>query len=124
MKLRFCIICGTNKNLEHHHIIPKVRGGDDHQHNFITLCCEHHAMIHMVRPGSWTNRKKLQREGIEKAKLKGVYKGGRLKIDVEKIKELKESGYGATQIARIMGIHRDSVYRLLKKEIMVEGEFK
>ena len=23
MKLRFCVICGTNKDLHHHHIIPK-----------------------------------------------------------------------------------------------------
>ena len=30
MKLRFCVICGTNKNLEHHHVIPVARGGDDH----------------------------------------------------------------------------------------------
>ncbi len=124
MKLRFCVICGTNKNLEHHHITPKVRGGDDHQHNFITLCTEHHAMIHQIRPGSWTNRKKLQREGIEKAKLKGVYTGCKPRIDVKKIKELKGKGYGPTAIARIMGIHRDSVYRLLKTEIMVECEFK
>lgn len=114
MKLRFCVICGTNKNLEHHHITPKARGGDDHQHNFLTLCDEHHAMIHQIRPGSWTNRKKLQREGIEKAKLKGVYTGCKPRIDVDEIIRLKAKGYGPTAIAREMDIHRDSVYRLLK----------
>ena len=31
------------------------------------------------------------------------------------IKKLKEEGMGATAIAKQMNIHRDSVYRLLKK---------
>ena len=59
-------------------------------------------------------RKERQLEGIAKAKEKGVYKGGRTKIDVEQVKKLKGEGLGATAIAREMGIHRDSVYRLLK----------
>ena len=60
-------------------------------------------------------RKERQMEGIQRAKQKGVYKGGKSRIDVEKIKELKSKGLGATQISRELGIHRDSVYRLLKK---------
>ena len=60
-------------------------------------------------------RKERQMEGIAKAKLKGVYKGGKSKISIEEIKKLKEEGLGATAIARKLNIHRDSVYRLLKK---------
>ena len=60
-------------------------------------------------------RKERQMEGIELAKRKGVYKGGTQRIDVEQIKRLKSEGLGVTKIARQMGIHRDSVYRLLKK---------
>ena len=41
----------------------------------------------------------------------------RKKIDVARIKELKSEGLGATAIAKEMGIHRDSVYRLLKAEV-------
>ena len=59
-------------------------------------------------------RKERQMEGIAKAKLKGVYKGGKSKISIEEIKKLKEEGLGATAIARKLNIHRDSVYRLLK----------
>jgi len=59
-------------------------------------------------------RKERQLEGIAKAKEKGVYKGGRTKIDVEQVKKLKGEGLGATAIAKRMGIHRDSFYRLLK----------
>ena len=59
-------------------------------------------------------RKERQNEGILRAKQKGVYKGRKSSIDGDKIKELKESGIGATAIAKEMGIHRDSVYRVLK----------
>ena len=59
-------------------------------------------------------RKERQMEGIARAKTKGVYKGRKSNINVEKIKSLKDEGMGATAIARELGIHRDSVYRLLK----------
>ena len=59
-------------------------------------------------------REERQREGIAKAKERGVYTGRKAKIDVERIKTLKNEGLGATAIAKKMNIHRDSVYRLLK----------
>ena len=60
-------------------------------------------------------RHERQMEGIKLAKEKGVYKGGKSRIDVERIKTLKKEGLGASAIAKKMGIHRDSVYRLLKE---------
>ena len=59
-------------------------------------------------------RKERQMEGIEKAKEKGVYKGRKLSVDVEKVKELRDSGKGASAISKQMGIDRASVYRVLK----------
>ena len=59
-------------------------------------------------------RKERQNEGIFRAKQKGIYKGRKSSINVNKIKELKNSGMGSTAIAKEMGIHRDSVYRVLK----------
>jgi len=58
-------------------------------------------------------RKERQMEGIAKAKLKGVYKGRKPSVDVDKVKELRNSGMGATKIARELGIGRASVYRVL-----------
>ena len=60
-------------------------------------------------------RSERQLMGIARAKEKGVYKGGKKKINVEQIKTLKKEGLGATAIARQVGCHRDSVYRLLKR---------
>jgi len=117
MKLRFCVICGTNKNLEHHHIIPVAKGGDDHPHNFITLCDEHHAMIHQIRPGAWNNRKKLVQIGREKALANGVKFGMKPKYEhlYPTITEmyLQWNGYGT--IGREVGIARGSVASIIKR---------
>ena len=113
MKYPFCVICNITENVEHHHIIPVCKGGTDHEHNFLSLCVEHHGMIHSVRPGSWAHRKELQRVGIEKAKKEGKYKGTKPRIDYNEVKRLWDLGVGATSISKHMGIDRTSVYRIL-----------
>ena len=127
MKYSFCVICNTTKNIEHHHIIPVCKGGTDHEHNFLSLCVEHHGMMHSIRPGSWAHRKELQRIGIEKAKKKGKFKGRQPTIDYKEVEKLRNSGLGATEIAKQMGIDRTSVYRILPKEPykkLKNGQFK
>jgi DNA invertase Pin-like site-specific DNA recombinase len=59
-------------------------------------------------------RKERQMEGIAKAKANGIYKGRKPSIDVQKVQELKDSGMGASAIAKELGIGRASVYRVLK----------
>jgi DNA invertase Pin-like site-specific DNA recombinase len=59
-------------------------------------------------------RKERQMEGIAKAKQRGIYSGRKKTIDADKVRELKESGIGASAIARELGIDRTSVYRVLK----------
>ena len=58
--------------------------------------------------------KERQMEGILKAKEKGVYKGRKPSVDVEKVKELRDIGLGASKIAKELGIGRASVYRALE----------
>ena len=59
-------------------------------------------------------RKERQMEGIQKAKERGVYKGRKPSVDVCRVKELRDSGMGASAIAKEMGIGRASVYRALQ----------
>lgn len=61
-------------------------------------------------------RKERQREGIERAKAAGVYKGRKPTVDVEQVRSLHNQGLGATEIATKLGIARASVYRALKDE--------
>ena len=57
-----------------------------------------------------------QREGIARAKERGVYAGRKTSIDVDKVKSLHASGVGASEIAKALGIGRASVYRLLSQQ--------
>ena len=56
-------------------------------------------------------RKEQQMEGIAKAKEWGVYKGRKPSVDEKKVKELRDSGMGASAIEKEMGIGRESVYQ-------------
>jgi DNA invertase Pin-like site-specific DNA recombinase len=58
-------------------------------------------------------RRERQRDGIDKAKERGVYRGRPASIDAETVARLSASGIGATAIARQIGMSRASVYRLL-----------
>ncbi|MER9456570.1 recombinase family protein [Mesorhizobium sp. M0478] len=59
--------------------------------------------------------KERQREGVERAKGAGVYRGGKARIDRRRIFELYSSKIGASEIAKIMGCSRMQVYRILKE---------
>lgn len=55
-----------------------------------------------------------QREGIERAKAAGAYKGGKVRIDHQKIRQLSASGFSVVDIAKAAGCSRMQVYRVLK----------
>lgn len=57
--------------------------------------------------------KERQREGIEKAKREGVYRGGVTRIDRQAIFDAQSAGFGPAEIARRVGCSRMQVYRIL-----------
>lgn len=56
-----------------------------------------------------------QREGIEKAKKAGKYKGRKPTARQKRVEvlDLRDRGIGATEISRQLGISRSSVYRIV-----------
>ena len=56
-------------------------------------------------------RKERQREGIERAKIAGVYKGRKPTVDAAAVHRMRDQGIGASEIAKQLGIGRASVYR-------------
>lgn len=58
-------------------------------------------------------RRERQMEGVMKAKLAGKYRGRPASIDPTRVRELRDTGMGAAQIAKAMNIGRASVYRAL-----------
>jgi DNA invertase Pin-like site-specific DNA recombinase len=57
--------------------------------------------------------KSRQRRGIEAAKLRNAYKGRPVTIQPDDVRELRDQGLGATEIAKKLNIGRASVYRAL-----------
>lgn len=41
-----CANCGTIKDLEYHHIVPLIFGGNDINTNIVCLCSKCHRLIH------------------------------------------------------------------------------
>ncbi|TNM66224.1 recombinase family protein [Aliirhizobium smilacinae] len=58
--------------------------------------------------------KERQREGIERAKAAGLYKGGKTRIDISRVRSLYQEGSRPTAIAKAIGCSRMQVYRILK----------
>ena len=58
-------------------------------------------------------RRERQAEGIEAAKARGAYKGGRARIDHDAIKRLLADGTRPAHVARQLGISRGTVYRFV-----------
>ena len=64
-----CFECDSTENIHEHHVVPKTLGGI----KTIPLCGSCHGKVHGKNFGlEW---KRLQREGIQKARLAGVYSG-------------------------------------------------
>lgn len=57
--------------------------------------------------------KARQRRGIEARKAKGLYKGRPPSIQPDEVRQLRDQGLGATEIAKRLKIGRASVYRAL-----------
>lgn len=65
--------------------------------------------------------KERQREGIERAKAKGVYRGGVARVDRAAVLEARAAGAGPADIARRMGCSRMQVYRILNA-LKIDGK--
>lgn len=60
-------------------------------------------------------RRERQMEGIQKAKAAGRYRGRKRQIDADKVRQLREAGHGPAEIAKQLGITRQSVYNALRR---------
>jgi DNA invertase Pin-like site-specific DNA recombinase len=57
--------------------------------------------------------KERQRDGIDAAKAKGIYKGRPVTLDHAKVIRMKQEGRGATEIAKSLACSRRAVYKIL-----------
>jgi hypothetical protein len=78
-----CFECGSDENIHYHHVVPKSKGGT----RTLPLCSNCHSIVHDAPylknkktkkkkpyyPPGGIEHKRLQLEGIKKAKENGVY---------------------------------------------------
>jgi hypothetical protein len=73
MRLNFCVACGDPghlNRLEHHHLVPRSRGGTDDETNLVTLCRACHGKAHGA---VWGNDVRLLiSEGQARARAEGI----------------------------------------------------
>lgn len=84
-KPKFCAVCGRTDDLQYDHWIPVAMGGKDEPNNIIVLCAQHHQERH--EQGGAVKHNKLVKEGIAKARERGV-KVGRRPTNHERIMRL------------------------------------
>jgi hypothetical protein len=101
-----------------HHIVPKAKGGRDNPGNLVELCLKCHGLVHGK---DFVAMRELQKQGIERAKADGVYKGRIPKFGVDTFNTLMKdlfAGMTPTNIDRSAlssgeKISRASIYRVL-----------
>src|SRR3954471_3091040 len=58
--------------------------------------------------------KERQREGIERAKSDGLYRGGKRRLDRDAVTAMKAAGHGPAAIAKALGCSRMQIYRIIE----------
>ncbi len=84
-KYHFCAACGSDTDLQYHHLVPAALGGKNVPENIIVLCGVCHQKWHMQNGRDHHNY--LVKQGIAEAKKRGV-KVGKPPADYEKVMRL------------------------------------
>ena len=129
-----CCNCGSETDLEYHHIIPLALGGFNKLSNMCCLCYQCHSLLHFGTKKN-INHSEATKKGLQKAKERGVIlglpKGTKLttkkSLDAkEKIKQLNYSFEGTLnneETYKQIGISRNTFYKY-KKELLQSNGLK
>jgi len=123
MILNFCAICGTRDDLHHHHFVAKSHGGSDDETNMLTLCFKHHNEIHSKSYGDKVNHSKLTKEGLQRARERGVVLGNSKNlIEWNKNRKGKAKKYAWEYKDLILSFHNEGMkYRQICDEMQKLG---
>lgn len=92
--------------INHHHVIPKSRGGQ----NTIPLCELCHSKAHN------TDMKTLSSEGMERARLAGKVMGRpKINIDMKTALKMHKEGHTVTYIAKAIQVQRATLHRAMQR---------
>ena len=115
-----CCNCGTNVDIEYHHIVPLSLGGNDIISNIAPICYKCHTLIHHGTTSIISHSESIK-AGIKKAQQNGTH-CGRAKVTYETIPiEFKEKYYPLiitnqitkAEAARQCVLSRPTVYKYM-----------
>ena len=78
-----CMNCGATHDLQYHHIVPVICGGNEIPSNVAVLCSDCHSKVHYGK-GGVINHGDAVKKGQQRAKANGV-RLGRKPIDAERV---------------------------------------
>jgi hypothetical protein len=117
MKTEFCVFCGSSINLEHHHVLPRVLGGNDEEENMLTCCSLCHGKLHDLKRKY--NHGELTKLGLQKARERGVKLGGTRRNMTE---EIRSKGREASRkTLKVQRVERWSKVLPLINKLQTEG---
>lgn len=118
MKLDFCAVCGSKEDLHQHHFFPVVHTNKKRKHKEneeITLCYQHHLMMHGLERIGGLRHGEMIKKGLEKAKENGVVLGRpKLDVDMEKVQKLKDEGLSFKKMEKKLNCSAATLCRVLK----------
>ena len=100
-----------------HHIVPLALGGTNNSTNIAPVCEKCDGLIHTIDRTDW---KYLQKQGIEKAKQEGKYKGRtRISINQDLMKSVcyqwRQGEITAKKAMEILNLKPNTFYRRVKE---------
>ncbi len=110
--LSICFECGEPKK-DMHHVVPKSKGGK----KTIPLCAKCHGLVH---DKDFVKHRQLQKEGIERAKLLGKFKGRKVgatasvKDTLKKHKDIVDLLNQGLSVRKIYSITKKATSTILK----------
>lgn len=116
-----CIDCKLEGTVHWHHVVPKSRGGTF----MVPLCEACHSKVHHDNADKFLHASTLIREGIQKARERGVKFGRPVKID-ENMKNqvivLHNQGCSIRQSAKQLHVSKTTILRILQAHKIESNE--
>ena len=122
-----CCNCGSEKDIQYHHIIPLSLGGNNILSNIVPLCYSCHSLLHFGEKKN-INHSEATKAGLQRARERGVQLGQKkgTKLTTKKSIEAKEKilelncDFNGTlsneETYKKIGISRNTFYKY-KKEL-------
>ena len=102
-----CFECETTEDLQQHHVVPRSRGGT----KTVTLCHSCHMKAH-GRDSKGLNHSRLTKEGLARARARGVKLGG---------PNIKKAHKRAIEVIRAQGKETIKKYKPFFEAVAEEG---